>query len=883
MAKEPLLPITHQPSVVSEAHSGLTEAAEGSIVGGTPYGTPTPAPPSNPPRPGIGHSSVSDSSNARAQVASSPPPVFQLPGVSSPGGGGSVIDMTSVGAEAGGSMPARILFAGAQFSESQPGGGILATDASSHVDGANGAVVHDHLLDDASSAGPSVDHFLSFSSDTVPKEKRIANIGSLPFGAMLSPVKEMTPGPPVVRTPPVACENCGAIHNLYSQKVVTPAGATAWRCAFCQHDDEEAGHALYWSGSDYSQRPELSCGVVDYLDAAALHPGYSSASDAAMAAPVLFVLDECPDPLELQHMQASLAATLESVSPATRVGIITYGKAVSVYDLSHTGVAAADIIPGSTAPSPASLKSLLYGTGVYLAPLHACLPIVQDVIAALRPYRGTTPEVERKRCLGVAVEVALALIRGPASDIVRSSRGQPGGNGRILVCAAGPVTEGPGSIPAHEAHPAFQYELQRAAQHMAGLGRQAKQLEVAIDVLAAGTCPVRVPVLLPLAEASGGTMLLLADGFEATFAENVRRALLRGSGSRGSLCVRCTPPLQLARVIGPAEAPSETPEAAGPSDTGAWFQLSSVERQQGLALFLELAEDHTGEWAYLQAAVHYTNTHQGSVVRVITTRLPVSGSVSAYLRGVDCGVAAVLVAKKTVLAARSSRDAVELREQLDHRIRDMATRLGRAAETPGLRRFPPEVARLPEMLFHLRRGPLLGSILGHEDERAVLRHCFLQADLALSSAMVVPRLLAHRQGGTFEELPPASLALQPDHVLLLDHGTHVFIWQGSETGGPAQEAAAAACSSLAAELAEQRFPAPRILAFQEGSSPARYLVARLIPGHKDAPYEQETRFPQIKQLSAEARASLRNKLLATDDLSFCEWMRQLRVVPTDSR
>lgn len=213
-----------------------------------------------------------------------------------------------------------------------------------------------------------------------------------------------------------AVPGAGAIHNLYSQKVVTPSGAMAWRCAFCQHDDEEAGHALYWSGSNYrwertpvklqhsrcrpsrkrdsqnllheavnevhentsrscppeaslqalvltgppivffaSRRPELSCGVVDYLDPAALHPGYSSASDAAMAAPVLFVLDECPDPLELQHMQASLAATLESVPPATRVGIITYGKAVSVYDLSHTGVAAADIIPGEPPAHPGSL------------------------------------------------------------------------------------------------------------------------------------------------------------------------------------------------------------------------------------------------------------------------------------------------------------------------------------------------------------------------------------------------------------------------------------------------------------------------------------------------------------------------------------------------
>jgi len=69
---------------------------------------------------------------------------------------------------------------------------------------------------------------------------------------------------------------------------------------------------------------------------------------------------------------------------------------------------------------------------------------------------------------------------------------------------------------------------------------------------------------------------------------------------------------------------------------------------------------------------------------------------------------------------------------------------------------------------------------------------------------------------------------------------------------------------LAEELTECRFPAPRILAFkvnflyyhtqfhtllirfetgnlhlkQEGSSQARYFVSRLIPAHKDPPYEQ---------------------------------------------
>ena len=85
----------------------------------------------------------------------------------------------------------------------------------------------------------------------------------------------------------------------------------------------------------------------------------------------------------------------------------------------------------------------------------------------------------------------------------------------------------------------------------------------------------------------------------------------------------------------------------------------------------------------------------------------------------------------------------------------------------------------------------------------------------------------------------------------------------------------AACRTLAEELTELRFPAPRILAFkvlfplispnilltvhcfvfillairqkkepndlvllQEGSSQARYFASRLIPAHKDPPYEQ---------------------------------------------
>lgn len=107
-----------------------------------------------------------------------------------------------------------------------------------------------------------------------------------------------------------------------------------------------------------------------------------------------------------------------------------------------------------------------------------------------------------------------------------------------------------------------------------------------------------------------------------------------------------------------------------------------------------------------------------------------------------------------------------------------------------------------------------------------------------------------------------------------------------------------------------------MLLTQEGSSQARYFVSRLIPAHKDPPYEQvrvnffreapslgwhvflsqlvyggfsnnklnpllkqEARFLQLRSLTPEQRARLKSSFLHFDDYSFCEWMRSLNLVP----
>jgi hypothetical protein len=116
-----------------------------------------------------------------------------------------------------------------------------------------------------------------------------------------------------------------------------------------------------------------------------------------------------------------------------------------------------------------------------------------------------------------------------------------------------------------------------------------------------------------------------------------------------------------------------------------------------------------------------------------------------------------------------------MRSTIDERIKDIALKFGSQVPKSYQYCFPKQVSLLPELMK--RRGPtLLGSIVGSEDGRFVLRNWFLNASFDLSLQMVAPCCLMHWEGGTFEELPAYDLAMQSDAAVVLDHGTDVFIW-----------------------------------------------------------------------------------------------------------
>ncbi|KAL8522679.1 hypothetical protein ACS0TY_012860 [Phlomoides rotata] len=718
-----------------------------------------------------------------------------------------------------------------------------------------------------------------FSAHKVLKQKKLTNVPSLGFGALVSPGGEVSPGPQIIQRDPHRCQNCGAYANLYCNILL---GSGQWQCVICRNLNGSEGEYIAPSKEELRNLPELSSPLVDYVQTGNKRPGFIPVSESRISAPIVLVIDECLDEQHLQHLQSSLHAFLDSLPPTTKLGIVLYGRTVSVYDFSEESMASADVLSGDKSPSEETLRAFIYGTGIYLSTIHASLSVAHAILSSLTPYKLNSPEVSRDRCLGTAVEVALAIIQGPSAEMSRGVVKRPGGNSRIIVGAGGPCTYGPGSVPHSLGHPNYLHLEKTALKWMENLGREAHRQNTVVDILCAGTCPVRVPLLQPLAKSSGG-VLILHDDFGEAFGVNLQRASARAAGSHGLLEIRCSDNIFVSQVVGPGEEAHIDGNESFKNDNALAIQMLSVEETQSFAVSMENRADIKSDFVYFQFAVQYSNIYHADISRVITVRLPTVDSISAYLESVQDEVAAVLIGKRTLLRAKTLNDALDMRLTLDERIKDIAIKFGSQVPKSKLYRYPKELSLLPELLFHLRRGPLLGSILGHEDERSVLLSLFLNASFDLSLRMLAPRCLMHREGGTFEELPAYDLAMQSDAAVVLDHGTDVFIWLGAELAAQEGKSAAAlaACRTLAEELTELRFPAPRILAFKEGSSQARYFVSRLIPAHKDPPYEQEARFPQLRTLSADQRTKLKSSFLHFDDPSFCEWMRNLKVLPPE--
>jgi hypothetical protein len=180
----------------------------------------------------------------------------------------------------------------------------------------------------------------------VLKHKKLLNAPSLRFGALVSPGKEVSPGPEVVDRDPHRCLNCRSYVNMYCDVLI---GSGQWQCVICKKLNGSEGEFVVSSKQDLLQWPELASTTVDYVQVGNRRPGFVPVTDSKVSDPIFILIDEDEslDEAHLQHLQGSLHAFVDLLPPTAKIGIITYGRTVSVYDFSEGAAVSAYVLPGN--------------------------------------------------------------------------------------------------------------------------------------------------------------------------------------------------------------------------------------------------------------------------------------------------------------------------------------------------------------------------------------------------------------------------------------------------------------------------------------------------------------------------------------------------------
>jgi len=325
---------------------------------------------------------------------------------------------------------------------------------------------------------------------------------------------------------------------------------------------------------------------------------------------------------------------------------------------------------------------------------------------------------------------------------------------------------------------------------------------------------------------------------------------------------------------------------------------------------------------FIQTEVRYTGVDGLRYYRVKTQRWETTNQTREYIRSLRGNIAAVLLGKRACLECEklsrslilgdfrgmgghlgessdadealkvciASTDASErgdrfesgmrqIRGQIDTYLRSLLTAVD--SIDPQNRHYP-ALEVLPEILYYIRQGPLLGLAFQGSESSEISRKVFLNSSVLDSLLIAMPTLHSFDCKGYFEVLPLSTLAMQPDRIILLDHFSQIIIWIGSRFQDAQYGDLRKACKEQAQRLSRDRAPSPEILEILEGHSAERWLEARLSPGHRDARGVQIAYFPEFDSEGGEAiRRDVCSRLARdTREVSITQYLESLAASPT---
>jgi len=704
----------------------------------------------------------------------------------------------------------------------------------------------------------------------------------LPLACLFTPLKESTTRPlPPIQYEPILCNrpSCKAVLNPYSQ---VDYSSKMWVCNFCFNRNHFPPQ--YSTISETCQPAEVQFTTLDYT---------ILRGPVQIAPVFLYVIDTCVDEEELAALKSSILDSLTLLPSNSHVGLITFHRIVSLWALNDPNLKSfvfqgtkdytakqiqewlnlsplnqTQQMPQQPNQPHHQMPHLMGGqqqqqlmkvknkSTMFLSPISQCESIFKLVISQMQCDPWPVSQGKRAiRATGAAISIAISLLEATCAH----------SGARVMSFIGGPCTVGPGMIidddlkntirSHHDIEKDQAVFMKKAIKHYQALSQRSSTNGHAVDIYSCSLDQTGLHEMKYLPNCTGGN-IVMGDSFKSSlFKTSFQRVFTKDANQNLKMAfnaileVKTSKELNISGAIGPCVSMklrnhhvSDTEIGIGgtaqwkfcvlkPSITcGFYFDVVQTQVQQQ-----NMQQPNRG---FIQFITQYQGSDGYRHVRVSTVSRNFGENDYAF----DQESACVLAARLACHRAQEENNGPDVLRWLDRNLIRVCQKFGDfRKESPETFQLNPTFSMFPQFIFHLRRSQFIQVFNNSPDETSFYRHSLFLEDCLNSLVMIQPTLLSY----SFNEPTHAVLldtsSIHPDRILLMDTFFHVVIFHGETIAAWRKEGyqdkegyesfkhLLEAPKTDANELIMNRFPLPRYVVCDQGSSQARFLLSKVNP------------------------------------------------------
>ena len=688
-----------------------------------------------------------------------------------------------------------------------------------------------------------------FIWNNIPQSRLESSLNVIPLSTLLTPFNLRES--PITRADirPIICQGCQMVAN---RCCMPDYHQMRWDCSNCSHRNTIPNNY-----KEFIQQGNL---VLEFMNENA-----SLEYKIGQGMPIawLLIVDTCIDPSDLEIVKNALIQKIETVDKV-HIGLITFGKHVSVHDLASEFLNET-IVNGDSECTPEKLRTLLNlkpfvpatsNANRFVKPIESCRDKLIKVIRRLKSNQFENKSNQRVlRATGAALNVASVLLESL------------GAVGRTTTIIGGPCTFGQGRIVSDQLSETFRDHndlennsdkiecFKKAQKFYDEMLERLVRIGVSVDLFAFSLDQFGCAEMRNLVEKSGGIIVnqeqFQCEVFEKSMDKYIETLLTDSAVFGASLKILTSKDFFISGALGPLKltqksnsVPSDADNLIGETGGNDFFLGGCSNNSTYLFFFAHRNAEISAKSkaAYFQYQTTYVNKDGSRILRVATFQREIVNNLKMSIAGFDQEAAIACISR---LAAYKSEkvDVVDLVYWLNSILIKFARRFTTfEKDKPDTLQIPDEISLIPQFMYYFRKSYFVQKFATSVDESALYKMTLNRESLSNMLVMIQPALF---QYDLAENEPSPVLcdfeSLKPDIVLLVDTYFHLLVWRGINVHGwyqdqlhlqPQYEHIAYLFTQPCEDakiICEDRLPVPKVITCYQGSPDERILKSKLNP------------------------------------------------------